>query len=118
MNNTTVMRPKLKQDSVFFQVQNGVFLRSDTTAFLLKGKSIYRWLSALTPYMTGEHTLETICNGLGPGQQEMVVQLVDTLLQRGVIKNHIPESPDLLGKTIQKYFKSQIEFIDHFVNRP
>ncbi|GHO90050.1 hypothetical protein KSF_000980 [Reticulibacter mediterranei] len=118
MNDTTVMRPKLKQDSVFFQVQDGVFLRSDTTAFLLKGKSIYRWLSVLTPYMTGEHTLEAIYNGLGPGQQKMVAQLVDTLFQRGVIKNHIPEAPDLLVKTIQKYFKSQIEFIDHFVDRP
>ncbi|QBD82985.1 hypothetical protein EPA93_46300 [Ktedonosporobacter rubrisoli] len=118
MNDTMVMRPKLKQDSVFLQVQGGAFLRSDTTAFLLKGKSIYRWLSALIPYMTGEHTLEEICAGLGPGQHEMVTQLVETLLQRGVIKNYVPEASDRLGETETNYFKSQIEFLDHFVDRP
>jgi bacteriocin biosynthesis cyclodehydratase domain-containing protein len=72
----------------------------------------------LTPFMTGENTLDAICDGLEPGQRELVTRLVDTLLQRGVLKNHIPEAPDQLPKAAQNHFKSQIEFIDHFVERP
>src|SRR5579884_12688 len=118
MNTSLTMRPKLKQDSVFFQTQDGVFVRSDKTAFMLKGKSVYRWLSALSPFMTGEHTLDAICDGLEAGQRDLVVQLVTTLMHRGVVKDSIPEDPGLLANRVQDYFKSQIEFIDHFVDHP
>lgn len=118
MVSHTQVRPKLKQDSLFLKTRDGVFLQSDTAAFFLRGKTTYQWLSTLSPYMTGEHTLDEICESLAPAQQEMVARLVDTLLQRGVIKNHVPEAPDLLPEAVRRHFSSQIELIDHYVDRP
>lgn len=118
MDFQTEMRPKLKQDSIFLKTRDGVFLQSDTATFLLKGKTLYQWLSTLSPYMTGATTLGEICEALAPSQQEMVVRLVDTLLQRGVIKNHVPEPQDLLSEAERTCFNAQIELIDHYVDRP
>jgi hypothetical protein len=118
MDTLVQVRPKLKQDSVFLQTDDGVFLRSDETTFLLKGKSVYRWISALSPYMTGEYTMDQLCDGLEPAQRDTVVRLVDTLLQRGVLKNHLPEAPGMLSNEVLKQFSSQIEFIDHYTDRP
>jgi putative thiazole-containing bacteriocin maturation protein len=118
MDFQTEIRPKLKQDSIFLKTRDGVFLQSDTATFLLKGKTMYQWLATLSPHMTGEYTLGEICETLAPSQQEMVVKLIDTLLQRGVVKNHIQEAPDLLSEAVRKHFGAQIELIDHYVDRP
>lgn len=118
MDALVQVRPKLKQDSVFLQTDDGVFLRSDETTFLLKGKSVYRWISVLSPYMTGEYTMDQLCDGLEPAQRDTVVRLVDTLLQRGVLKNHLPEASGMLSDEVLKQFSSQIEFIEHYADRP
>jgi putative thiazole-containing bacteriocin maturation protein len=118
MNELVQVRPKLKQDSVFLQTDDGVFLRSDETTFLLRGKSVYRWISILSPYMTGEYTIDQLCDGLEPAQRDTVVRLVNTLLQRGVLKNHLPEAPGMLPDEVRKQFNSQIEFIEHYADRP
>lgn len=118
MNELTQVRPKLKQDSVFLQTDEGVFLRSDETTFVLKGKAVYRWISALSPYMTGEYTLEQLCEGLETGQRDTVIRLVNTLLQRGVLKNHLPEAPGILPEEVCKQFSPQIESIEHYADYP
>src|SRR5450432_994781 len=118
MDTLSQVRPKLKQDSVFLQTDDGVFLRSEETTFLLKGKSVYRWISVLSPYMTGEYTMDQLCDGLEPAQRDTVLRLVDTLLQRGVLKNYLPEAPGMLPDEVLKQFSSQIEFIEHYADRP
>lgn len=118
MDSLTGIRPKLKQDTVFLQTDELVFFQTEKEAFRLKGKSIAGWLSALAPRMTGEYTLEQLCQDLDPARRDMVVRLVNTLLQRGVLKNVQPESPALLPEAVGRQFRSQLEFIDHFVDRP
>jgi bacteriocin biosynthesis cyclodehydratase domain-containing protein len=112
------VRPKLKQDSVFFQTQDGVFFQSEKSTFLLHGKTVYRWLVALSPHMTGEHTLDEISAGLGETQRRTVVDLVHTLLERGVLKDSVPEDRNLLPEEVRRRFLAQIEFIDHYADRP
>ncbi len=111
-------RPKLKHNSVFFQVDGGTFLRNDETTFMLKGKSVYRWLSALSPHMNGEHTMEQLCDGLDPDQRNMVTRIVGALLERGFLKHQSWEDSKLLPDNVRHYFRSQIEFIDHYTDRP
>lgn len=112
------IRPKLKQSSVFLQTDDGVFFQSSETAFCLKGKSIARWISTLSPYMTGQYTLNELCDRLEPTYRDAVVRLVDVLLARGVLKNAVLETPELLEKAVRQRFRTQIEFLDHYVERP
>src|SRR5215469_6296387 len=118
MSALSDLRPKLKQDSVFLQTEEGVFLKNGEVVFSIKGKHIYRLMSRLAPYMTGEHTLATICKGLEAGQRVSIEKLVTTLLQRGIVKNHIPEAIEMLPQAVCDAFKMQIEFVDHYVEEP
>lgn len=118
MIDITEIRPKLKQSSVFLQTDDGVFFQSSETAFRLKGKSIARWITALSPYMTGQYTLDELCDRLDPVYRDAVVRLVDVLLARGVLKNAVLETPELLEKAVRQHFRTQIEFLDHYVDRP
>ena len=118
MIDTAEIRPKLKQSSVFLQTDDGVFFQSSETAFRLRGKSIARWISALSPYMTGQYTLDELCDRLEPGYRDTVVRLVDVLLARGVLKNAVLETPELIEKAVRQRFRTQIEFLDHYLDRP
>lgn len=110
------VRPKLKQDSVFFQGLDGVLLKSEQTTFFLRGKTVYSWLSKLSPYMTGEHSLDEICEGLDDERRKVIFDLIGSLIERGVVKDRIPEDPDLLPLEVRQRFRQQIEFVDHFAD--
>ncbi len=114
----TAVRPQLKHSSVFLQTDDGMFFQSDEVLFLLKGKSIARWISTLSPYMNGEHTIDELCSGLEPAQREMVTRLIETLLQRGVLKDALPETPETLPTHVRRQFSAQIAYIDHFIDQP
>lgn len=116
MVDSVQIRPKLKQDSVFIQTDDGVFLRSDESTFLLKGKNIYHWLSVLMPHMTGQYSLDELCERLDDGQRKLVTRLVTTLLERGILKSHIVEDRKILPDAVASHFHSQIEFIEHYTD--
>src|SRR5689334_21218390 len=118
MHNPGEIRPQLAHDAVILPPGQGVLCKRDNAVFRLTGKSIARWLSALGPYMTGEYTLEKLCDGLEPAQRETVTRLVETLLQRGILTSPQPEAPDLLPEEVRATFRAQIEFINHFTDRP
>ncbi len=118
MIDPTVIRPKLKHSSAFLRTEEGVFFQSDKTAFRMKGKSIARWISTLGPYMNGKYTLNELCQDFEPAQREMLTHLVETLLQRGVLKNEVPEPSETLSEAVRLQFAEQIAYIDHFVDQP
>ena len=118
MDKPSAIRPKLKHSSVFLRTEDGVFFQSDQTAFRVKGKAIGKWISTLGPHMDGEHTLDELSKGLEPAQREMLTHLVETLLERGVLKNAVPEASDTLPESIRHQFTTQIAYIDHFVDQP
>lgn len=112
------IRPKLKHDAVFLELENGTFFQGNNKGFVLKGRSVYKWISALTPYMTGEYTLAQLCDGLEPTQANMIINLVQALLEKDVIRNHIPEDSGLLPEALATYFQRQIELIAHYADSP
>lgn len=118
MDKPAMIRPKLRHNSVFLRTEDGVFFQSDKALFRLKGKSIARWISTLSPYMNGEHTLEELCHGFEPAQREMLIRLVETLLQRGVLKDAVLEEPGILPDTVRRQFAVQLAYIDHFTEEP
>ncbi|MGC5031020.1 TOMM precursor leader peptide-binding protein [Micromonospora sp. DT229] len=113
---TLVMRPKLRHDVVFLDAPAGAYLRGPDTAFLIKGKSAYRWLTSLSPYLTGEHTVAKLTETLDAGQRQTVLTLVRALLARGFAKDagERGELPEALARR----FAAQVEFVDHFADDP
>jgi len=118
MENVMEVRPKLKHSSLIIQTENGLFVKGEKTGFQIKGKSIAHWITALWPYMTGDYTLSQLCAKLEPAQREHVVRLISTLLQKGVLKNALPEAPAILPEEVCRQFQAQIEYLDHFVDYP
>lgn len=117
METPSIRYPKLKSDTTFLPLEDGVFVQSDTSSCMLKGKSAYRWLATLSPYLNGEHALETLCAGLAEPQRDAVVRLVESLYKRGVLVDQQPE-PALLAPAVRAAFKEQLAFIDHFADQP
>ena len=86
------VRPRLRHDVVFAESPDGVLLRHSDHGFLLKGRSAYRLVSSLSPYLTGEHTVAELCAGLGRPQADMVTATVRTnsAAIRGLVRNGSP----------------------------
>ncbi|MGW3602779.1 TOMM precursor leader peptide-binding protein [Micromonospora sp. NPDC005161] len=110
------VRPKLRHDVVFLDAPAGAYLRGPDTAFLIKGRSAFRWLTSLSPYLTGEHTLGQLTASLDQGQRQTVLTLVRALLARGFAKDAGDRTE--LAEAVGRRFAPQIEFIDHFADDP
>lgn len=108
------MRPKLRHDVVVLEAPAGAYLRGSDTAFLLKGRTAYRWLSTLGPYLNGEHSVEQMCAGLDDGQRRTVASLIKALTSRGFAKDATGGSE--LPPPLAARFAGQVEFIDHFTD--
>jgi len=46
------MQPKLKGDTVFIPVPDGIYSRNNQSSLKMKGKVICRWVESLAPYLT------------------------------------------------------------------
>ncbi|KAB1946731.1 TOMM precursor leader peptide-binding protein [Micromonospora sp. ALFpr18c] len=113
---TLEVRPKLRHDVVFLDAPAGAYLRGPDTAFLIKGRSAFRWLTSLSPYLTGEHTLAQLTAALDEAQRQTVLTLVRALLARGFAKDAGDRTE--LAEPVARRFAPQIEFVDHFADDP
>ncbi|WP_165521731.1 TOMM precursor leader peptide-binding protein [Micromonospora zingiberis] len=113
---TLAMRPKLRHDVVFLDAPAGAYLRGPDTAFLIKGRTAFRWLTSLSPYLTGEHTLAQLTETLDPGQRQTVLTLVRALIARGFAKDAGDRAE--LPPPLARRFAAQVEFVDHFTDDP
>ncbi|HET8839982.1 MAG TPA: TOMM precursor leader peptide-binding protein, partial [Ktedonobacteraceae bacterium] len=77
-----------------------------------------RWISALRRNLNGQYTLDQICAGLEPAQRAHITQIISMLLERGIVKNSLPEISVTLPQEVQNHFRDQIDYIDHFVDHP
>lgn len=114
----SAVRPKLKLDTVFIESPDGTYFRGPAKSFFVKGASAYKWISALRPYLTGEHTLAELCDGLGPDQTSTVVELVRTLIDRGAARDCATDTPSEhgLADEVLARFADQINFVDHMAD--
>lgn len=111
------IHPRLRNDALFFPLRDGVMLRSDQQSFFLYGDSVYPMLNALAPLLSGEHSLQEICADLEPRSRESLIELINVLLEGGILKDQAQEK-SLLRDDIRRRFKDQIEFIAHLANDP
>ncbi|HXR65163.1 MAG TPA: hypothetical protein VN729_04530, partial [Ktedonobacteraceae bacterium] len=67
------MRPKLKSDTFFIPVAEGVYVRNNEKSFTIKGKTLAAWLERLTPALDGRYDLQDLCGAL-PGEKRQVIE--------------------------------------------
>ena len=109
--------PRLRNDVVFAEVNEGVLLRDSDNGFVLKGKSAYRLASLMFPFLTGEHSVGELCADLPPGHRDMVVTMIRTLFDRGLARDARPV-PSALPEPVRQRFAPQLNFVDHFADDP
>src|SRR2546422_10673390 len=81
------MRPKFNADTCYIPVSDGVYLRSNNSRLMLKGKSLYRLLEHLVPHLNGNSTLEEITGGLDTDRKRMVTNLIEKLFVHHFLKD-------------------------------
>jgi bacteriocin biosynthesis cyclodehydratase domain-containing protein len=112
------VRPRLRHDVVFAETGDGVLLRDSDNGFVVKGKSAYRLASLMFPFLNGEHSVDDLCAGLSPAHRGMVLDMVRTLLDRGLARDARPALPGTLVEAVRQRFSPQLNFIDHYADDP
>ncbi|MEV7616370.1 YcaO-like family protein [Streptomyces sp. NPDC089799] len=108
----------LRQDSLFIETADGVFLRGAKGESFLKGRTVYRWLVALAPRLAVGSDLAGLCAGLDATRRDMVVRLLDRLRDAGFVELREPEPDGLLPLPVEQRFAEQISFLRHDGERP
>jgi putative thiazole-containing bacteriocin maturation protein len=108
------MLPKLKGDTFFFPLPDGIYFRNNQGSLKIKGKVIHRWVESLAPYLNGKHSLAQITAGLDTEKKAMVTDLVNTLLTNGFLKDLSQDLPHHLSQTERETYATEIAFIDSF----
>jgi putative thiazole-containing bacteriocin maturation protein len=81
----------------------------------MEGNMIDKWVEKLIPMFNGEHTLESLTNGLPGPYRDRVYEIAETLYQNGFVKDVSRDRPYQLPEQVLKKYASQIEFVDSFV---
>src|SRR5437660_2887468 len=110
------MRAKIKGDTFYVPVSEGIYFRNNQGAFVLKGKVVHRWFERLIPYLDGQYMLEEIVQGLPAEKRTMIEDLVRILVHKGFLKNVASDLPHQLRETEQRLYASEIAFIDAFTD--
>src|SRR5436190_16582733 len=53
-----------------------------------------------------------------PERRSIVERIVGTLLDKGLVKDHLPEPDEPLSDVVLRRFAPQLELLDHLADRP
>jgi putative thiazole-containing bacteriocin maturation protein len=107
------MRPKLKSDTFFIPINEGVYVRNNEKSFVMKGKTLSAWLERLTPVLDGQHDLFDLCEALPEGKREAIKQMILKLAEQGCIKDTSHELPHTLSPALIETYGPAITFINY-----
>ncbi|WP_030959263.1 TOMM precursor leader peptide-binding protein [Streptomyces sp. NRRL S-378] len=114
-------RPRIRRDVLFTETPDGVLFHNADGGFRLTAKSAYRFATLIVPHLTGEHSVDDLCRGLGEAQRAMVGELVRTLYERdfarpvstpaGPADAQAAPTPD-----VARRYAPQIAYADHYAD--
>lgn len=107
------VRPRLRHDVLFADTGDGVFLKTAESQSVVKGRSAYRLLAALSPFLTGERTVAQLADQLPEAQRGMVRSFVSLLVDRGFARDAELPRPADLSAQVRTRFRSQINYVEH-----
>ncbi len=107
------MRPKLKSDTFFIPIDEGVYVRNNEKSFTIKGKTLAAWLERLAPLLDGQHDLQDLCEALPAEKRQVIKHLILKLADQGCVKDTSHELPHTLSPAIMETYGPAITFIDY-----
>lgn len=108
-------RLKVNRDTFFVPDANGgVYFRNNLSSFRMEGTSVYQWIEKLLPMFNGEHSLDSLTNGLPDQYRERVYEIGEILYNNGFARDVSKDHPHQLSKDILTKYASQIEFLNCF----
>ncbi len=110
------MKPKLKQTVHFAPTEDGVYFKTWTGEFAIKGKGLYQWIEQMVPYLDGNRTIEELVEPLSPEQEQFVRHLINQLVQRGVIKDATEESHVVLSEREKELYQQTILYLEEYAS--
>lgn len=110
------MKPKLKQTVHFAPTEDGVYFKTWTGEFAIKGKGLYQWIEQMAPYLDGNKTIEELVEPLSHEQAQFVRQLISQLDQRGVIKDATDESHVILSDQEKELYQQTILYLEEYAS--
>src|SRR5450432_453822 len=108
------MRPKLRADTFYIPVTDGVAFQNQHGSFEIRGQTTYRWIESLTPYLNGHYTLAEILQGLDPQRQAKVNNFLEILQAHHCLKDVSQDHPHTLPRSEEEAYASVIAYIDAF----
>lgn len=110
------MKPKVKPHVHYAPTEDGVYIRTWTQEFVIKGNSLAQWLDQLLPYLNGEQTLDELVAPLPAAQAQFVRSLVEELSKRGAVFDQEGVEPVELSEVAERLYRQTILFLeDRFV---
>jgi hypothetical protein len=110
------LKPKLKPHVHYAPTADGVFIRSWTHEFVLKGNNMYDWLERLVPFLNGEQTLEQLTARLSAAQRRFIEHLVQELVQRSVVVDASEDMAVPLAPEELALYKQTVLFLEDQTN--
>ena len=107
------MRPKLKSDTFFIPIDDGVYIRNNEKSFALKGKTLATWLERLAPVLDGQHDLQHLYEALPADKRPIINKLILMLVEQGCIKDASADKPHTLSPAMIDTYGPAITFIDY-----
>ncbi|GHO99697.1 hypothetical protein KSF_097450 [Reticulibacter mediterranei] len=108
------MRPKFHPATSYTPLADSVYFRNHQAFLKIKGKSLFRLLEHLIPYLNGHYTLEEITRGLDTAKKTMITKFIETLLSHHFLTDVSQDlSHDLKQAELETY-ASNIAFIESF----
>ncbi|ASS75449.1 hypothetical protein CIG75_10995 [Tumebacillus algifaecis] len=106
------MKPKYKPHVHYAATDEGVYFRTWTNEFVIKGQTIYQWVEQVFPYLTGERTLDELVAPLPEAQANFVRTLVHELVRRGVVIDATSDSEVPISESEQTLYKQSLLFLE------
>jgi bacteriocin biosynthesis cyclodehydratase domain-containing protein len=106
------VRPKLRSDVRYVPSDDGVHVFSAASSFGLAGASVEPLLDRLVGYLDGEHSVESIVDGLPERHQQVVTKLIDTLMERQVVYDAAAEQAHQLQDWELAKYHQEIAFAE------
>jgi hypothetical protein len=107
------MRPRLLADVRFAKSPDGVYVEGDQGACTITGGHSHEWLSALAPYLTGEHTLAELTVELSSERKAMVEQIIGALAEQRFVADAADERPHGLSAGELSVYGPEIAWIGY-----
>jgi hypothetical protein len=106
------MKPRFKSYVHFAPTEEGVYVRTWSDMFILKGKGLYGLMEQVVPYLNGERTLDELFAPLPEMQAKVVRQLVAELVRRGVVSDSTADADAPLTEAERDLYRQTISYLE------